>query len=823
MKSLRNSAIVALTTTVIALCVASFCAYALARLKIKGKYLILGIVLSISTFPQIAIAAPLFKLWSDIGIFNTYIGLIIPYLTFALPLSIYILVSFFREIPKDLEEAALVDGATHFQAFRKVVVPLAAPGLATAGILTFIGAWNEFLLAVTLTSSVEGAHGAGGDLVLHGRDRARDPLRQHLGGLGGHLGTADHPRAAVPEADRGRSDRGRRQGVSTQPSAVPGLAEVLSPAGWPNASSASVGAGDPGRFNCLFGRDSLITSLAVLPARPDVAAAALRALAALQGTRDDVMWDEEPGKIVHEVRPGISLERQDYLGLEVPDGDLRYYGSADSTPLFLHVLATTGDAALAGELEPVWRAAGDWLLGALSRGGGLLRWERRAPGGPRAAGLARHRGPAAALWRRHPARGRQRARAAGRRRRHPGGRARGAARAGAAVRRRRARGGRRGARGPHRRRVGPRHDGPRRPRPAGARRRIAARVAAVGGGAVDGAAERLCEPDVLTGFGLRTLSDRHPQFEASSYHRGSVWPFDSWLGWGGLRAAGRPRRPSGCARACSPPSSGSGATRSSTRSPRRGRRGDRHRRTSCRPGRWAPSGRCATSGTEAPMWWRDGVLYQIYPRSFADSDGDGVGDLRGIIEHLDHLAWLGIDGLWMNPTFPSPNADWGFDVSDYRGVHPELGTLEDLDELVARARELGIRVLLDLVPNHTSDEHPWFRERRDYYVWREGQNGEPPNNWMSLFGGPAWTRDDETGLWYLHNFDPSSPTSTGGTTTSAPSSTTSCASGSTAGSRAFASTSPTASSRTASCATTRRPRRTTPSTSSASGSGRSSR
>jgi alpha-glucosidase len=157
------------------------------------------------------------------------------------------------------------------------------------------------------------------------------------------------------------------------------------------------------------------------------------------------------------------------------------------------------------------------------------------------------------------------------------------------------------------------------------------------------------------------------------------------------------------------------------------------------------------------MWWRDGVLYQVYPRSFADSDGDGVGDLRGIIGHLDHLAWLGIDGLWMNPTFPSPNADWGFDVSDYRGVHPELGTLEDLDELVARAGELGIRVLLDLVPNHTSDEHPWFRERRDYYVWREGQDGEPPNNWLSLFGGPAWTRDDETGLWYLHNFDPKQP------------------------------------------------------------------
>jgi multiple sugar transport system permease protein len=152
-KALRNSAVVALSTTVLALVVGSFCAYALARLKLRGKFVILAIVLTISTFPQIAIAAPLFKLWSDIGLFNTWIGLIIPYLTFALPLTVYILVSFFREIPKDLEEAALVDGATHFEAFRKVVVPLAAPGLATAGILAFIAAWNEFLLAVTLTSS----------------------------------------------------------------------------------------------------------------------------------------------------------------------------------------------------------------------------------------------------------------------------------------------------------------------------------------------------------------------------------------------------------------------------------------------------------------------------------------------------------------------------------------------------------------------------------------------------------------------------------------------------------------------------------------------
>jgi multiple sugar transport system permease protein len=152
-KALGNSAIVSLSTTILALVVGSFCAYALARLKMRGKFLILAIILSITTFPQITIAAPIFKLWRDIGLFNTKIGLIIPYLTFALPLATYILVSFFREIPKDLEEAALVDGATNFEAFRKVVVPLAAPGLATAGILTFIAAWNEFLLAITLTSN----------------------------------------------------------------------------------------------------------------------------------------------------------------------------------------------------------------------------------------------------------------------------------------------------------------------------------------------------------------------------------------------------------------------------------------------------------------------------------------------------------------------------------------------------------------------------------------------------------------------------------------------------------------------------------------------
>jgi multiple sugar transport system permease protein len=152
-RALLNSAIVSLTTTFLSLVVGSFCAYALARLKLRGKFWILALVLSITTFPGIAIAAPIFKLWTDLGLFNTLIGLIIPYLCFSLPLAIYILVSFFKEIPKDLEEAALVDGATHFQAFRKIVLPLAAPGMATTAILTFIFAWNEFLLAVTLTSS----------------------------------------------------------------------------------------------------------------------------------------------------------------------------------------------------------------------------------------------------------------------------------------------------------------------------------------------------------------------------------------------------------------------------------------------------------------------------------------------------------------------------------------------------------------------------------------------------------------------------------------------------------------------------------------------
>ena len=151
--ALRTSAIDAGIATLISLAIGSFAGYALARLRFPRKFLILAIILSISTFPPIAIAAPFFKIWTDIGLYNTYLGLILPFLTFVLPLTVYILVSFFREIPKELEEAALVDGATHFQAFRKVVLPLAAPGLVTAGLLAFIFAWNEFLLSITLTST----------------------------------------------------------------------------------------------------------------------------------------------------------------------------------------------------------------------------------------------------------------------------------------------------------------------------------------------------------------------------------------------------------------------------------------------------------------------------------------------------------------------------------------------------------------------------------------------------------------------------------------------------------------------------------------------
>ena len=155
------------------------------------------------------------------------------------------------------------------------------------------------------------------------------------------------------------------------------------------------------------------------------------------------------------------------------------------------------------------------------------------------------------------------------------------------------------------------------------------------------------------------------------------------------------------------------------------------------------------------MWWQDAVVYQIYPRSFQDSDGDGVGDLRGIGRRLDHLTYLGVDAFWLSPIYPSPLADFGYDISNYTAVDPAFGTLGDLDELVAHAHERGLRVLLDLVPSHTSIEHPWFREHPDWYIWSPVDG--PPNNWKAAFGGGAWSRDEQTGRWYLHTFYPEQP------------------------------------------------------------------
>jgi len=172
-----------------------------------------------------------------------------------------------------------------------------------------------------------------------------------------------------------------------------------------------------------------------------------------------------------------------------------------------------------------------------------------------------------------------------------------------------------------------------------------------------------------------------------------------------------------------------------------------------------------TTPAAAP-WWQGAVLYQLYVRSWRDCDDDGYGDLRGIIEHLDHLSWLGTDGIWLSPTMPSPDHDWGYDVSDYTGVHPQLGTLADLDELIAQAGQRGMRVLLDLVPNHTSSAHPWFVDassgrdsaHRDYYVWADpAPGGGPPNNWLDMTGQSAWQWDDRSGQYYLHNFHQSQP------------------------------------------------------------------
>jgi alpha-glucosidase len=162
-----------------------------------------------------------------------------------------------------------------------------------------------------------------------------------------------------------------------------------------------------------------------------------------------------------------------------------------------------------------------------------------------------------------------------------------------------------------------------------------------------------------------------------------------------------------------------------------------------------------------PPWWKHAVFYEIYPRSFQDSNGDGVGDLAGILSRLDYLQELGIDAVWLTPCFPSPQVDFGYDVSNFRDIDPVYGTLQDFDRLVAEGRKRGIRVVLDLVLNHTSDRHPWFREsrasrtnpRRDWFIWRDGKGqGAPPSNWLSLFGGSAWTLDPATGQSYYHYF-----------------------------------------------------------------------
>jgi alpha-glucosidase len=165
-------------------------------------------------------------------------------------------------------------------------------------------------------------------------------------------------------------------------------------------------------------------------------------------------------------------------------------------------------------------------------------------------------------------------------------------------------------------------------------------------------------------------------------------------------------------------------------------------------------------------WWEPGIVYQIYPRSFQDSDGDGTGDLPGITQRLDYLQWLGIDAIWISPIFRSPMKDFGYDISDYCDVDPIFGTLADLDRLVTEAHRRHIKVLLDFVPNHTSDQHPWFKEsrasrtspKRDWYIWRDpGPGGAPPNNWLAAFGGSAWTLDETTGQFWYHAFLPEQP------------------------------------------------------------------
>jgi glycogen debranching enzyme len=322
---------------------------------------------------------------------------------------------------------------------------------------------------------------------------------------------------------------------------------VLSPEGWPYASAPSTRPDDPGRFDTLFGRDSLIASLQLLPVRPDVARATLRGLAALQGSRDDPEVDEKPGKIPHEHWPEIPARLAE-RGWPARDGAMLYYGSADSTSWFLVVLAALGDGRLTAELEPSWRAAGEWLERAVERGGGLVRHgPRLAPGGlqqqgwrdtmdpldpdTHGGGIVREDGSAPLLPLADAdsqavavAAADALARISGERR-HAG--------LAAGLRRAVEKAFGPAALGELPDTLAVEADG----------RRVRGAGSQLGwllwaGAAPAGAAERLVQPDVLTRWGLRTLSDRHPRFDAHAYHRGSVWPFDSWLGWGGLRAAG---------------------------------------------------------------------------------------------------------------------------------------------------------------------------------------------------------------------------------------------------------------------------------------------
>jgi glycogen debranching enzyme len=325
---------------------------------------------------------------------------------------------------------------------------------------------------------------------------------------------------------------------------VPGLDQVLSAEGWVYASARAVDPDDPGRFHALFGRDALITALQLLPARPDVARATLRALAATQGVRDEPVFDEEPGKVVHEQWPDGRGTNVETLGLPV-HGEVRYYGSADGTSWFLVLLAALDEPELTAELEEAWRAAGGWLARALERGGGLVRWgPRRALGGllqqgwrdavdplaPEGAGggilkpdLTVPEPPVADADCQAAALAALRALA------HLSGDEAWSDRAAAL-----------------RARVSAAFDpetmaleaGDRPVAGAGSQLGWLLWADALEEDAARRAAERLAAPDVLSPWGLRTLAEGHPAYGPHHYHRGAIWPFDSWLGWGGLRAAG---------------------------------------------------------------------------------------------------------------------------------------------------------------------------------------------------------------------------------------------------------------------------------------------